>query len=121
MNSQGGSRGSSVIGGALVAPPTATPRNEDGSWNDFVNEPVAGQNPVAYLNEIRNRWHANRILADMAVTIKPIKDLTVQLSAHVRNNGSRSDYFKSLQYPNSQGEASIAIGEEVYFTNNNIE
>ena len=35
MNSQGGSRGSSVIGAALVTSPLATPHYDDGSWNDF--------------------------------------------------------------------------------------
>lgn len=120
MNSQGSSRGSSVISGALVAPPTALPRNPDGTWNSFVDEPSGGQNPVAYLNEIRNKWYSNRILANAGLTIKPIKDLTVQLMANMRNEGSREDYYKSLKYPNSQGAASITIGDGTYFTNNNI-
>lgn len=120
MNSQGSSRGSSVINGALVVPPTALPRNADGSWNDFVNEPSTGQNPLAYLNEIHNKWYSNRILANAGLTVKPIKDLTFQFLANIRNENSRLDNFKSLNYPNSQGAASISIGDETYFTNNNI-
>src|SRR5690606_11028950 len=104
MNSQGGSRGSSVIGGALVSSPIALPRNEDGTWNDFRTQPVAGQNPVAYLHEINNSWYANRILSNAMLTVKPINDLTIQFSANVANNQNRLDYFKSLKYPNSQGE-----------------
>lgn len=120
MNSQGGSRGTSVIDAALVSSPVATPRNEDGSWNDFQTQPVSGQNPVAYLHEISNKWYANRILANAALTIKPINDLTIQLSANVANDQSRKDYHKSLKYPNSVGEASISFGETVNFTSNNI-
>lgn len=120
MNSQGGSRGSSVIDAALVTSPLATPRNEDGSWNDFHTQPVAGQNPVAYLHEISNDWYANRLLANAMLTINPIDGLSIQLSANIANNQSRQDYFKSLKYPNSQGEASISLGETLNVTSNNI-
>ncbi len=120
MNSQGGSRGTSVIDGALVSSPLATPKYDDGSWNDFQTQPVAGQNPVAYLYEIKNNWYANRILANAAVNVKPVDGLNIQISANVANNQSRGDYTKSLNYPNSVGAASISIGETLNFTNNNI-
>lgn len=120
MNSQGGSRGSSVIDASLLTSPLATPRNEDGSWNDFHIQPVAGQNPVAYLHEISNNWYANRLLANTMLTITPIEGLSIQLSANIANNQSRQDYFKSLKYPNSQGEASISLGETLNVTSNNI-
>ena len=120
MNSQGDSRGSSVIGGALVTSPLATPKYDDGSWNDFQTQPVAGQNPLAYLYEIKNKWYANRILANAALNIKPLDGLSIQISANIANNQSRSDYTKSLNYPNSTGAASISIGENLNFTNNNI-
>lgn len=120
MNSQGGGRGSSVVSSILVSSPLATPHYDDGSWNDFMTQPAAGTNPIAYLNEIKNRWYANRILANGALTIKPINDLTIQLSANLANNQSRQDYLKTLKYPNSDGAASISFGETVNITSNNI-
>lgn len=120
MNSQGGSRGSSVIGAALVTSPLATPHYDDGTWNDFQTQPAAGTNPLAYLYEIKNKWYANRILANAALTIKPVDGLSIQLAANISNNQNRKDYTKSLDYPNSDGAASISLGETLGITSNNI-
>ena len=120
MNSQGGSRGTSVIGSTLILPPTATPHYDDGTWNDFQTQPIAPVNPLAYVKEVDNKWYANRIMANASLTIKPIDGLSIQLSANVNNNQNRKDYYKSLQYPNSQGAASITFGETVGITSNNI-
>ena len=109
MNSQGGSRGTSVIGSTLILPPTATPHYDDGTWNDFQTQPIAPVNPLAYVKEVDNKWYANRIMANASLTIKPIDGLSIQLSANVNNNQNRKDYYKSLQYPNSQGAASITF------------
>lgn len=54
MNSQGGSRGTSVIGSTLILPPTATPHYDDGTWNDFQTQPIAPVNPLAYVKEVDN-------------------------------------------------------------------
>lgn len=59
-------------------------------------------------------------MANASLTIKPIDGLSIQLSANVNNNQNRKDYYKSLQYPNSQGAASITFGETVGITSNNI-
>ena len=120
MNSQGGGRGTSVIGAALVTSPLATPHYDDGTWNDFLTQPVAGTNPLAYLYEIKNKWYANRVLANAALTIKPVDGLSIQIAANVANNQSRKDYTKSRDYPNSEGAASISFGETLGITSNNI-
>lgn len=120
MNSQGGGRGTSVINSILVSSPLATPHYDDGSWNDFVTQPTAGMNPLAYLHEVQNKWYANRLLANGMLTIKPINDLTIQISGNLANNQSRLDYFKSRKYPSSEGAASISLGETVNITSNNI-
>lgn len=120
MNSQGGSRGTSVIDAALTASPLATPHYDDGSWNDFQTQPTAGMNPVAYLHEVKNKWYANRLLASASLTVKPVDGLSVQLSANVANNQSRKDYTRTLAYPNYDGGASISFGETLGITSNNI-
>ncbi len=120
MNSQGGGRATSVIGATLTSSPLATPHYDDGSWNDFITQPAAGLNPLAYLNEIKNQWYANRVTATAGLTIKPVEGLSIQLTGNVLNSQSRSDYTKSLKYPNSSGAASISLGETVGITSNNI-
>ena len=120
MNSQGGSRGTTVINSALTASPLATPHYDDGSWNDFQTQPTAGMNPVAYLHEVKNRRYANRLLANAALTVKPVEGLSVQIAANVQNSQARSDYTRSLAYPNYDGAASIDFNEVVDITSNNI-
>lgn len=120
MNSQGGSRGTTVINSALTASPLATPHYDDGSWNDFQTQPTAGMNPVAYLHEVKNRRYANRLLANAALTVKPVEGLSVQIAANVQNSQARSDHTRSLAYPNYDGAASISFDEVVDITSNNI-
>ena len=120
MNSQGGSRGTSVVGSVLTASPLATPHYDDGSWNDFQTQPTAGMNPVAYLHEVKNKWYSNRLLANAALTVKPVDGLSIQMSANIANSQSRKDYTRSLAYPNYDGGASIDFGETLGITSNNI-
>lgn len=120
MNSQGGSRGTTVINSALTASPLATPHYDDGSWNDFQTQPTAGMNPVAYLHEVKNRRYANRLLANAALTVKPVNGLSIQIAANVQNSQARSDHTRSLAYPNYDGAASISFDEVVDITSNNI-
>lgn len=120
MNSQGGSRGTSVINSVLSASPLATPHYDDGSWNDFQTQPTAGMNPVAYLNEVKNKWYANRLLANASLTVKPVDGLAVQISANVSNSQSRKDFTRSRAYPNYDGAASIDFSETLGITSNNI-
>lgn len=120
MNSQGGSRGTTVIGSALTASPLATPHYDDGSWNDFQTQPTAGMNPVAYLYEVKNKWYANRLLANASLTVKPVDGLAVQISANVSNNQARTDHTRSLAYPNYDGAAAISFSETLAITSNNI-
>lgn len=120
MDSQGGGRGTSVIGAALTTSPLATPRYDDGSWNDFQTQPTAGMNPVAYLSEIDNLWYSNRVTANAGLTVKPVDGLSIQITGNVVSSQNHSDYTRSLKYPNSNGAASISIGEGLGITSNNI-
>ncbi len=120
MNSQGGGRGSTVMNSMLLASPLATPHYDDGTWNDFQLQPLACTNPVAYLNEVKSTWHTHRLLANAGLTIRPFDGFSIQATAAVRDNISRTDYFKSLNYPASLGAASINFGNVLDITSNNI-
>lgn len=77
-------------------------------------------NPLAYLHEVKNRRYANRLLANAALTVKPVDGLSIQIAANVQNSQVRSDYTRSLAYPNYDGAASIDFNEVVDITSNNI-
>ncbi|MDD6253650.1 MAG: TonB-dependent receptor [Bacteroidales bacterium] len=120
MDSQGGGRGSTVIGTALSASPLATPHYDDGTWNDFITQPAGGMNPVAYLSEVSTKWRSNRVLANAGITIRPFDGFSIQSSANVRSSIGRTDYFKSKLYPNYKGAASVSYGDAVEITSNNL-
>lgn len=120
MNSQGGAS-NSVIEASLTTSPLATPHYDDGTWNDLVTQPRANMNPVAYLYEVQNKWRSNRVVANGGLTIRPVDGLTISLSGNVRSGISRTDYYRSKQYPgNDKGAASISYSESMNLTSNNI-
>lgn len=110
----------SVIHTVLAASPLATPKYDDGSWNDFATQPAGGLNPIAYQKEVSNKFHSNRAILTAGVNVRPIDGLSISLSANIFNNNGRADYLKRLDYPNSQGAASISTSENVHITSNNI-
>ena len=111
----------SVVEAALITSPLGTPHYDDGSWNDFMTQPAAGNNPVAMVNELQRDWYSNRVMANAGLTIKPIDALTFQFSVNVLNKDSRTDNYTPLTYSsNSTGTASISFGNSTDITSNNI-
>lgn len=120
----GGARfGASLISSALCAPPTLNPYNEDGSYRvlhsayPFVSEGLA--NPLNYINEISDVTKSNKVLANLAVTYTPIKDLVIKIYGGIENSDDRSDYYKTLKYVNSQGDATVTTNQFTSILNEN--
>ena len=120
----GGARfGASLISVALCAPPTLTPYNEDGSYSvlhsayPFLSEGLT--NPLNYINEIDDVTKANKVLANLSFIYKPVEGLTVKIYGGVENSDDRRDYYKSINYVNSQGEASVSTSQFTSFLNEN--
>ncbi len=110
-----------VLDGAMSASPLAEPKYEDGRWNDFINEPTAGVNAVAYIDEVQNKWYSNRLMANAGLTVKPIDGLSIQLSANILNKDNRNDVYTPTTYKeNYAGEATISATNSLDFTSNNI-
>lgn len=112
----GGARfGASLISSALCAPPTLTPYNEDGSYRElhkaypFVSEGLT--NPLNYINEINDVTKSNKVLANVSFIYKPIDELSIKIYGGIENSDDRSDYYKTLQYVNSQGSASVSANQ----------
>jgi len=108
----GGARfGASLISVALCAPPTLTPYNDDGSYRilhttyPFLSEGLT--NPLNYINEINDVTKTNNVLANLSFIYKPIEGLTLKVYGGVENSDSRNDYYRTLNYYNSQGNASV--------------
>lgn len=112
----GGARfGASLISSALCAPPTLTPYNEDGSYRilhkayPFVSEGLT--NPLNYINEIDDVTKSNKVLANVSFTYKPVKDLAIKIYGGIENSDDRNDYYRTLNFVNSQGNASVSTNQ----------
>ncbi|MBN1182379.1 MAG: SusC/RagA family TonB-linked outer membrane protein, partial [Bacteroidales bacterium] len=122
-NSEGGMHGSSLIGGSLLAPPTLTPYNEDGSLRilhlayPFLSEALV--NPLNYINEMKNSIKANNVLANASLLFKPIKGLTLKIYGGIENIDDRSDNYMTTNFINTQGIASVSSTQFTSFLNEN--
>ncbi|MCM1502684.1 MAG: TonB-dependent receptor [Bacteroidales bacterium] len=110
----------SVIHTTLSASPLASPKYDDGSWNDFATQPAGSVNPLAYQHEISRKYHSDRIVANGGVTIRPVEGLSIALTANMLSSRGQTDYLKRLSYPNSKGAASVSTSANTQITSNNI-
>lgn len=122
-NSEGGRFGASLISAALLAPPTLTPYNDDGSYRilhtsyPFLSEGLT--NPLNFINETNDFIKSNKVLANASLLFKPVEGLTVKVSGGVENSGDRSDYYQTLNYINSQGYANVSTTQFTSILNEN--
>ncbi len=108
----------------LTAPPTLTPYNEDGSYRLLYTEyPFLsnGQvNPVMWAREVSDEYRENNILANLALTIKPIEGLSIKISGNATNSDSRTDYYQPTTYIGSLGDASLSTRQSLALNSDNI-
>ena len=124
QNSSGGNRGGSLIGGMVSAAPTLKPYQDDGSLTvlntayPFMSNVIT--NPLNYTLYQNNDQKGNNILANAAVTYKPIDGLSIKISGGVQNSDGRTDVYTSKRFLNSQGSASVSTSQVTSFLNENI-
>lgn len=113
QSSQLGNRGSDVFSAMLMAPPTLTPYMPDGSYRrlttayPFISNALI--NPLVPIYEISEGVKADRVLSNVALTIKPVRDLSVRLSGGIENSNDRTDKYNNIEpSTNSVGAASIS-------------
>lgn len=96
QNSGQGNRGASLISAMLSAPPIIGPyingvyRNLTTSYPFISNVLI---NPVAYINENSDKVRANKILANVAVTYRPLPGLSIKVSGGVENEDNMTTTF----------------------------
>ncbi|MEO9892413.1 TonB-dependent receptor [Aurantibacter sp.] len=123
QNSSGGNRGSSLNSGIISAAPTLSPNNEDGSINNLmISYPFMGngiRNPLYYIEESKFEGKTNKVIANAAFFIEPIDGLTLKIAGNVENTDYRSDYYQSLDFLNSVGNATVSTVQDFYYLSEN--
>ena len=123
QNSSGGNRGGSLIGGAICAPPTLTPYNDNGTYRvlstayPFISNVII--NPLNFMNEQIDKGESNVILANASLIFEPVKDLKLKIYGGVENTDYRSDYYQTTMFVNSQGVASVSTTNNISLLNEN--
>ncbi|MBD2702822.1 TonB-dependent receptor [Spirosoma sp. BT702] len=111
----GGSRGNSMIAGAIAAPPTLTPYNDDGTYRTLaIAYPFVATdliNPLNYINELSNNTKTNVALLNTALIFKPIESITIKLAGGIENRDDRTDSYRTLNFVNSTGSASVGTNQ----------
>jgi TonB-linked SusC/RagA family outer membrane protein len=122
-NSFGQNRGQSLLDAILESPPTLTPYNADGTYRvlstayPFIANVLT--NPLNFINEQSDLGESNNILANAALNIKPIPDLTLRIYGGIQNTDYRSDYYQTLLFVNSPGSASQSASNTLSLLNEN--
>lgn len=122
-DSDGGARGASMIGAALVASPLSTPYSSDGSINRLTDDfPFISPdlvNPIYFINEQSTVITANVVLANAAISYNPIPEITIKVSGGIENRDDRTDSYRSRNFINSNGNASVTSSQYVSRLNEN--
>lgn len=122
-DSQGGSRGSSMIAAAISAPPTLSPYNEDGTYTilstayPFIATDI--RNPINFINEQHSAIRVNLFLANLGLSYKITPDLILKVTGGIENRDERTDNYTTRRFFNSQGIANVSTGQFTSFLNEN--
>lgn len=123
-NSSGSNRGGSLIGGAISAPPSVGPYNEDGSYQDlrlaypFMSNAL--YNPINLINEQSNKTEADLSNSNVALIYKPVKGLSLKPSFGIESLDYRSDNYTTSKYLYGTSRAEVENVRETSVINENI-
>ncbi|HXB08536.1 MAG TPA: TonB-dependent receptor [Puia sp.] len=123
ITNDNGTRGNSVLSGALVAPPTIAPYDGQGNYNlvtPYAFSPNILVNPLAQALAITQKTNQKYILAGTALTYEPIKDLIFKTSIGIENSRSKVNaYSPSIIPATPTGQASINTVDGMNILNEN--
>jgi TonB-linked SusC/RagA family outer membrane protein len=125
QNSGSGNRGGDLISGMLMAPPTLTPYLSDGSYRrlntaySFISNVIV--NPLVTIYKVSDKIKSDKVFSNAALTIKPIKDLSIRISGGVQNENNRADQYTAIEpSTNSTGSATVNTSQNTSFLNENV-
>ncbi len=123
INSDNGSKGGSIINGLLGAPPTISPKDENGSYNNvqaYSFSPNNLINPLALAIERTQRQNTKYILAGTSVKYEPIEGLSFNSSFGIEAGISKqSIYSPSIIFSTPTGQAKISSSDNLNVLNEN--
>ncbi len=125
QNSGLGNRGNDLISGMLMAPPSLSPYLADGSYRrlntayPFISNVII--NPLIFINERTDKIKGDRVLTNAAITIKPMKGLSIRISGGIDNLNDRVDQFQNIEpTTNSVGNAVVQTSQYTSLLNENV-
>jgi TonB-linked SusC/RagA family outer membrane protein len=125
QNNGSGNRGGDLISGMLDAPPTLSPYNADGSYRrlntayPFISNAIV--NPLVTINKVIDGFKADNVFSVAALTIKPMKDLSIRISGGIENVNNRSDTYSEIEPSTNQvGTASVGTTQTTSLLNENV-
>ncbi|CAL1516463.1 TonB-dependent receptor P3 [Chitinophaga sp. MM2321] len=121
--SENSERGSGVLSGALISPPTVPVYNEQGNYSNvrkYSFSPDIAENPVAMALERKNVTTRNALLTNLFIEGKLTPDLVLRSSVGIQYENSRVDFYSpTIFQPSATGSASISYGESMNIVNEN--
>ncbi len=124
QNSGAGNRGGSLIGGAISAPPTTGPFNEDGSYRNlqlaypFMSNALL--NPINLINEQSGLTRANLMNNNAKLVYKIIPGLSIRSSLGLETLDYRVDAYTSSKYLYGASSGSVSNQNDLSIINENI-
>jgi len=125
QNSGRGNRGSDLISGMLSAPATLTPYTDNGAYRrlntayPFISNTI--NNPLTTIDNVTDKIDADRILGNVAFTIKPFKGFTLKLSGGVERSTDREDFYARIDTTtNYTGYAKASSSQRTSYLSENV-
>lgn len=124
QSSSGGNRGGSLIGASISAPPTLTPYNDDGSYQNlqlaypFMSNAL--YNPLNIINETSNQTKADLVNFNGFLEWKPVKGLSLKTSVGLEALNYIGYNYTSSKYLYGTSSASLSNNQQTTIVNENI-
>ncbi|GAA4785921.1 TonB-dependent receptor [Olivibacter ginsenosidimutans] len=123
LKSDNTERGSGVLSGALVAPPTLDVYNEDGTYSNikaYAFSPDIAENPVMTALERTDLTTKKSLLTNGALTGNITKDLVFRSAVGLEYQNNRGDYYSPRMFQvSATGDATLSYGEVLNVVNEN--
>ncbi|GAB2565179.1 SusC/RagA family TonB-linked outer membrane protein [Spirosoma areae] len=119
-----GNRGSGLLTAILASPPTLSPYADDGSYRNMsIAYPFLSNvliNPLNFLYQQSDILRSNKVLANTAITYKPVAGLSIRISGGIENSDDRNDTYTTRQFVNSAGSAGVSTTQYLSLLNENV-
>ena len=118
-----GNRGGDLFGAILLAPPTLTPYNDNGTYRNLQTaypfSSNALQNPLEYLYEVDNQTIADKLLGNAALTFKPFDGFFIKISGGIDLGFNQNPNYSTTKRVFGNGSASMSTSRYQSILNEN--